>query len=130
MKEVLVAFGFGDKIEKGEKGEKIVNAFINIQPINGVIPTGKVDTSKLKIIDRPIEISDRLKKVEFSPKKTSLNIYETDHHLIIVRSKLNEIWTTPFKDKNGVPVYSLKSISAVDSPPKATLAQFKEEKKS
>ena len=126
IKEVLVGFGFTDKIEKKE-GKAIAKAFFNVKQIVGIIPTADVDTGNLETTTQQITTKDRIEKIDFKPLKTSLNFYETDEFLIIVRSKLNEIWTTRFKDPNNVPIYSINSQSSVDAPNKSTLAQFEEE---
>lgn len=125
IKDVLIGFGFGDKVEKKASGQTSIKAFVSIQQVIGIIPTGDVDTSGLELLpNRIITEKDRKDKMKFTEKQASINLYETDEHLIIVRGRLNQVWTTPFKDRNDIPIYSLNSQSAVDAPPKNTFARI------
>ncbi len=123
MKDVLVSFGFQDKEIKFDSAGKVTTkAFIQFQQVLGIVPTADIDTSNLKIQEIPITEKDRINEIEFTPKKNSLNLYETDEVLIILRSKLNHVWTTPYKDKNDIPIYSINSSSAVEARSKGSIA--------
>jgi len=123
VKDILVSFGLGGKIEEKD-GKMVTKTFVQYKLTVGVVPTADVDVSNLKIQDRPITESDRLKVLKFTPKKISLNLYETDEFLIIIRNRLNNVWMTPFKDKNDIPVYSLNTDSTLDAQDKKNLAPF------
>jgi len=59
--------------------------------------------------NQPLDKSSYLKKIQFTPKQTFLNIYETDEFLISVENKVTEIWQSKYKDDNGTPVYHVIS---------------------
>lgn len=127
MKDVIVSFGFPDKEVKFDSaGKAMTKAFIQFQQVLGVVPTADVDTSNLKIQAIPITEKDRINELEFTSKKNSLNLYETDEVLIILRSKLNYVWTTPYKDKTDIPIYSINSSSAVEARHKGSIAIMKD----
>lgn len=126
VKDVLIAFGYSNKIETSPEGKKIAKALFKVKQVNGVLPTGNANVSKLKLVDRPITKNDRQQKLQFEPKKTSLNLYETDDLLIVLRTRLDEIWTTQFKDKDDLPIYSFDSTSALDAPQKKDFAVIKD----
>jgi len=128
IKDVVVGFGFSGKFEKTKDGKEVLKAIVKVHQIVGLIPTGKVDVSTLTLLDRPLTETDRLEKVNFEPIKTSLNFYETDDFLIIVRNRLNEVWRTPFKDQDNIPVLGINSSTSLDSPNKITLAIIQDEK--
>ena len=125
IKDVIVAFGFSSENPTDLDSDKL-KAFIRFNQIVGVIPTGNIDTSGLEPQTNKISEKDRRKKISFKPKNTSLNLYETDEFLIILRSRLNNVWTTPYKDKDEIPIYSINTSIAVDSPAKKSFAVFKD----
>ena len=125
IKDVLVSFGLGE-ITTTESDKKKAKTFIQFHQVISVIPTADVDTSHLQLQNRTITESDQIKEIKFTVKKNSLKLYETDEFLIIVRSRLNHVWTTPFKDKNEIPIYSLNCDVTLDTREKEELATFKD----
>lgn len=113
-KDVLISFFTGEPT-KVEDNKFQVKVGIQFQPVGGVIPTGKVDISKLEPAKgyQPTD-KDRISKLDFTTKKISICIYETDELLILVRSNLVEVWTTKFKDNNDVPMYRFSTAPIMD----------------
>lgn len=119
VKQVLITFGFTEDVKKDEKGDKLVKTLANFQLVTGVIPTKEVDTSNLKLNPSGvIDPSERVKKVNFKPKKTHLNIYETDETIIFIRNNLLSVWATPYKDKIGYPTYHVEALAQLTVQPK------------
>ncbi len=126
LKDILISFGLGDKT-KEEDGKMKVKTFVQYKLIIGVVPTADVDVSNLKLLDRPITDSDREKELKFTPKQVTLNLYETNEFLIFLRNKLNKVWTTSYKDKNDIPIYSVNADSTMDAQDKKNISPFKPE---
>jgi len=124
-KEVLVAFGLGEP-EKNPEGKMMAKTFVKYQQAIGIVPTADVDVSNLELANRNMTIKDRQNELKFTLKKTSLNYYETDEFIIVVRSKLNHIWTTPFKDNNNIPIYSIETDTSMDTIEKQGIALIKD----
>lgn len=127
IKDVLIGFGFSGKVKTGKDGKPVTKAFFNLKQVLGVIPTADVNTDNLEVTTKPVLPSDRIKKISFKEIKKSMNFYETDEFLIMVRNRLDEVWTTPYKDNNNIPIYSIISKAALDAPNKVSLAPFKDE---
>jgi len=126
IKDVLVAFGFTGEKKKDQSGKELLKTMVQFQQVNGIIPTGNPDTTNLKQQEGPTTDKDRVKKIGFKEKKNTLNLYETDEFLIVIRSRLNEVWTTPFKDQQNIPIYRTNGNSALSTHNKDQLAKFKE----
>ncbi len=122
VKHVLITFGFTEDVKKDEKGNKLVKTLANSQLVTGVIPTKEIDTSNLKLNPSGVvNPSEYVKKVNFKPQKTHLNIYETDEAIIFIRNNLVKVWATPYKDKNDFPMYHVEAqaqLTAQSKPPK------------
>lgn len=126
IKDILVSFGLGGELKTDESGKIKTKTFVQFNQVTAVIPTADVDTSHLEPIGHnKISDEDRVKEIKFTPKRISLNLYETDEFLIVVRSRLNHVWITHYKDKNEVPIYSLNSDSSMDANVKKSIAPFK-----
>ena len=131
LKQVLVTFGMTDDIQTDEKGGKFVKTVANFQLVAGVIPTKEVDTSDLKPIgDKGIPPSERGEKLGFTPKMTYTNIYETDEAVLFVNTELANVYSTPYKDKIGNPMYHVEANAILTAQPKPTKESIKAVKKS
>src|SRR3990167_1920070 len=90
VKDVLVGFSFTEKTKKDKDGKTIVESLIQFQQINGIIPTGSTDTSNLEFIgSHIISKEDRKERIGFKPKNELISIYETDEHMIFVKTILS-----------------------------------------
>lgn len=97
-----------------------------INHIHALVPMGKIDVSFLEpIADNSVSREHRIKNISFEPRHESLNIYSVDGHYIFIKTRLDEVWTTKFKDKNDLPVYSLCSNAALEVRPMADIAVFR-----
>jgi len=115
IKDIIVGFGFAGEPKKDDAGKMLIKSMIQVQQVNAVIPTGNPDTSVLEFIgNRVLTAKDRKEKLGFKPKNESISIYETNEHFLFVRSRLNEVWRTNYKDKNNIPIYHFNSDSALD----------------
>lgn len=126
IKDILASFGLGGEIKTDESDKIKTKTFVQFKQTIVVIPTADVDTSHLEPLGHnKISDKDRVKEMKFTPKRISFNLYETDEFLIVVRNRLNHVWTTPYKDSNNVPIYSLNSDTSMDAKPKKDIAPFK-----
>lgn len=126
IKDILASFGLGEEIKTNESDKIKTKTFVQFEQTTAVIPTADVDTSHLEQLGHnKISDKDKVKEMKFTPKRVSLNLYETDEFLIVVRSRLNHVWTTPYKDNNNVPIYCLNSDTTMDAKPKKDIATFK-----
>ncbi|MHB8601587.1 MAG: hypothetical protein ACYC6W_08325 [Nitrosotalea sp.] len=113
VKDVLVSFAMTP--QKIESDKMLAKISMQVQPVGGVIYTGKSDTSKLEFVTG-IQVSDqdKISKLDFEPKNLVINVYETNGFLILLKSKLLEVWTTRYKDKNDAPIYRFYSSAVMD----------------
>jgi len=118
-KHVLITFGFTGELRKVDSGKSVAKTFVSLKHIAGVIPFKEIDTSVLEsYAGQPLNKSAYVKKMQFKPKQTFTNIYETDEFLITIENAVSEIWQTKFKDGNGVPIYHVESEAKLDAKPK------------
>lgn len=104
-KDVLISF-FTGEVKKIENDMVQVKIGVQFQPVGGISATANTDASKLEFLGtRQITDKDRISKLDFTLKKKVINIYETDGLLLLVKSSLQEVWSTGFKDVNGTPMY-------------------------
>jgi len=113
VKDVLISFTLTP--QKIESDKMLAKVTMQVQPVGGVVYTGKSDTSKLEFV-AGVQVGDhdKISKLSFEPKNTVVNIYETNGFLILLKSKLLEVWTTRFKDKNDAPIYRFYSSAVMD----------------
>ena len=113
VKDVLVSFTLAP--QKIEADKMLAKVTMQVQPVGGVIYTGKSDTSKLEFVEGvQVGDQDKVSKLDFEPKNLVINIYETSNFFILLKSKLSEVWTTKFKDKNDAPIYRFYSSAVMD----------------
>lgn len=113
VKDVLVSFTLTP--QKIESDKMLAKIAMQIQPVGGVVPNEKTDTSKLEFVTAvQVGDQDKVSKLDFEPKNIVINVYETNGFLILLKSKLLEVWTTRFKDKNGFPIYRFYSSAVMD----------------
>lgn len=115
-KQVLVSFGLTGDLRKDESGKNVAGTFASLKHIAGVVPLGQIDVSELELYaGQPIDKSTYIKKIQFKPIRTFLNIYETDEFLISIENQVTEIWQTKFKDENEIPLYYVMSEAILDA---------------
>ena len=118
-KQVLITFGLTGDIRKDDSGKNMANILVSMKHIAGVVPLTKIDTSVLELnTGQPIDKSAYVKKIQFKPKQTFLNIYETDEFLISLENIVTEIWQTKYKDENDTPLYHVIANIKLDAKPK------------
>lgn len=104
-------------IVENQDGEKKSSA-IDFKDVSGVFTPNSIDTSNLEMA-KPEDVTaeNEVRELDFKMTKQVLNIYETDHSLIVLLPEVEKISITDKKDKNGDPIlrYTMKnSISVID----------------
>lgn len=124
LKDILLPLIPGEKTKVGRgKTREMLHGQIN--HIHALVPAGKTDVSLLEPIgDNSVSKEHRTKIVCFEPRHESLNIYTVSGHYIFVKTRLDGVWLTKFKDRKDLPVYSLCSNVALEIKPMANIAVF------
>lgn len=100
-----------------QDGDKKTSS-IDFKDVSGVFTPSPIDTSDLEMA-KPEDVTaeNEVRELDFKMTKQVINIYETDHSLIILLPEVEKISVTDKKDKNGDPIlrYTMKnSISVID----------------
>lgn len=129
IKDIVMGFGFTGDIRKDDTGKILTKSLVQLQQINAVIPIGSPNTSGLEFIgSHVLTIEDRKEKIDFKPKNESISIYETNEQFLFVRTRLNDVWQTNYKDKNDIPLYHFNCDISLDIKPKIDFAPITEKK--
>ena len=125
LKDILVSFVPAGEKRKDDQGKTYEKVLCQMNQINVVVPVGDADVSSLEPVDTDsVTKEHRIKKISFEPKHESLSTYEVNRHYVFVRSRLNEVWTTKFKDKNNLPIYNFSNRVALEIKPIDEIAVF------
>lgn len=115
-KQVLISFGFTGERRMDETGKNIAKMKISMKHVAGVVSLIELDTSVLELYSgQPLDKSAYVKKIQFKPKQTFLNIYETDEFLITIENQVSEIWQTKYKDEGNTPLYHVVAEAKLDA---------------
>ena len=117
IKESLVSLVPSKERRKDRHGNTFQNVSGKLSQVCVLVPQGDADGRLEPIGTNSVTKKDRIKRSEFEPRHESLNIYRVDRHYIFIKSKLYEVWTTRFKDKNSLPVYSFSTKIALEIKP-------------
>ena len=115
-KHVLISFGFTGELKKSETGKDVAKMKVSMKHVAGVVSLVDIDTTVLEqYTGQQINKSTYIKKIQFKPNKTFINLYETDEFLITIENTVNEIWLTKFKDESDTPLYHVVANAILDA---------------
>ncbi len=117
------------KNEKQEDGKYVTNMAFN--DISFVITPKPIDTSDLEYMSKEkITAEHQTKELDFKPTREVINIYETEHSIILIALAVEKIFLTNKKDETNAPILRFTMKNGISIIPKISLIQKESEKKS
>lgn len=92
---------------------------LGFKSVSYVESHGEVDTSSFEVMPlEQITDKDNTKKLNFTPVREIVNIYETENSIILIDSRVENIYLTNKKEEKGTPILRFDSNTGISIVPK------------